>query len=83
MRFAPKQYPAFECAGSQRDADRAAFMYTLIQTAKLNNVDPQAWLADALTRMLTSRKLRSANCSRDRGDKRGHRMQVVVVSCNM
>src|ERR1700719_45444 len=74
LRFAPKQYPAFECAGSQRDADRAAFMYTLIQTAKLNNVDPQAWLADALTRMLTSRKLRSANCSRDRDDKRGHRM---------
>ena len=32
-------------------ADRAAFMYTLIQTAKLNNVDPQAWLADALTRI--------------------------------
>lgn len=28
-----------------------AFMYTLIQTAKLNNVDPQAWLADALTRI--------------------------------
>jgi hypothetical protein len=47
-------------------------MYTLIQTAKLNNVDPQAWLADALS--LTSRKLRSANCSRDRDDKRGHRM---------
>jgi len=51
LRFAPKQCPAFECAGSQRDADRAAFMYTLIQTAKLNNVDPQAWLADALTRI--------------------------------
>jgi hypothetical protein len=49
-------------------------MYTLIQTAKLNNVDPQAWLADALTRSLTSRKLRSANCSRDRDDKRGHRI---------
>jgi len=26
-------------------------MYTLIQTAELNNVDPQAWLADALTRI--------------------------------
>ena len=26
-------------------------MYTLIQTAKLNDVDPQAWLADALTRI--------------------------------
>ena len=36
-------------AGSERGADRAAFMYTLIVTAKLNNIDPQAWLADTLT----------------------------------
>jgi transposase len=35
-------------AGSERGADRAAIMYTLIQTAKLNDVDPQAWLADVL-----------------------------------
>ncbi|WP_411970739.1 IS66 family transposase [Mesorhizobium sp. BR-1-1-10] len=35
-------------AGSDRGADRAAFMATLIMTAKLNGVDPQAWLADAL-----------------------------------
>ena len=26
-------------------------MYTLIGTAKLNGVDPQAWLADALRRI--------------------------------
>ena len=26
-------------------------MYTLIGTAKLNDVDPQAWLADVLTRI--------------------------------
>ena len=26
-------------------------MYTLIGTAKLNNVDPQAWLADVLGRI--------------------------------
>ena len=26
-------------------------MLTLIQTAKLNGVDPQAWLADVLARM--------------------------------
>ena len=30
---------------------RAALMFTLIQTAKLNNVDVQAWLADVLARM--------------------------------
>jgi hypothetical protein len=34
-----------------RSAERAALMYTLIQTAKLNNVDPQAWLADVLARI--------------------------------
>jgi len=30
---------------------RAAAIYTLIQTAKLNDVDPQAWLADILARL--------------------------------
>jgi transposase len=30
---------------------RAALMYTLIQTAKLNDIDPQAWLADVLARI--------------------------------
>ena len=29
-------------AGSERGAERAAIMYTLIQTAKLNDIDPQA-----------------------------------------
>jgi transposase len=38
-------------AGSERGAQRAALMYTLIQTAKLNDVDPQAWLADVLARI--------------------------------
>ena len=38
-------------AGSERGAKRAAIMYTLIQTAKLNDVDPQAWLADVLARI--------------------------------
>jgi IS66 C-terminal element len=26
-------------------------MYTLIETAKLNDIDPQAWLADVLARL--------------------------------
>jgi len=38
-------------AGSERGADRAAAMATLIITAKLNDVDPQAWLADVLGRI--------------------------------
>ena len=38
-------------AGSDRGGARAALMYTLIGTAKLNDVDPQAWLADVLARI--------------------------------
>ena len=38
-------------AGSERGVERAAVMYTLIQTATLNDVDPQAWLADVLRRI--------------------------------
>jgi hypothetical protein len=35
-------------AGSDRGGERAAMMYSLIVTAKLNDVDPQAWLAHVL-----------------------------------
>jgi len=38
-------------AGSDRGGERAAAMYTLIATAKLNGVDPRAWLADVLARI--------------------------------
>jgi transposase len=38
-------------AGSDRGEERAAAMFTLIETAKLNDVDPQAWLADVLRRI--------------------------------
>ena len=38
-------------AGSDRGGQRAAVMFTLIHTAKLNGVDPQAWLADVLARI--------------------------------
>jgi transposase len=38
-------------AGSDRGGDRAAAMYSLIVTAKLNDVDPRAWLADVLSRI--------------------------------
>jgi hypothetical protein len=34
--------------GSDRGGHRAAVMYSLIVTCKLNDVDPQAWLADVL-----------------------------------
>jgi transposase len=38
-------------AGSDEGGRRAATIYTLIATAKLNDIDPQAWLADVLDRL--------------------------------
>lgn len=37
--------------GSDRGGQRAAVMYSLIVTAKMNDIDPQAWLADVLARI--------------------------------
>jgi hypothetical protein len=38
-------------AGSDRGGERAAVMLSLITTAKLNGIDPRAWLADVLARI--------------------------------
>ncbi len=38
-------------AGSDKGGEGAAAIYTLIETAKLNGVDPEAWLRDVLTRV--------------------------------
>jgi len=38
-------------AGSDRGGQRAATMTSLIVTAKMNDIDPQAWLADVLARI--------------------------------
>jgi hypothetical protein len=38
-------------AGSERGADRAAAITTLIMTAKLNDIDPLSWLTDVLARI--------------------------------
>jgi transposase len=40
-------------AGSDDGGRRAAALYTLIETAKLNDVDPEAWLRDVLARLAT------------------------------
>lgn len=37
--------------GSDRGGERAAMMYSLIQTCRLNDVDPLAWLTDVLARI--------------------------------
>ena len=38
-------------AGSDKGGDRAAAIYTLVQTARLNGVNPEAWLSNTLTRI--------------------------------
>jgi transposase len=39
--------------GSDRGGKRAAAMYSLIVSCKMNDVDPRAWLADVLARIAT------------------------------
>ncbi len=39
--------------GSDRGGQRAAAMYSLVVTAKMNGIDPQAWLTDVLSRIAT------------------------------
>ena len=38
-------------AGSDEGGRRAAIIYTLIETARLNDVDPEAWLGDVISRI--------------------------------
>ncbi len=51
LRCVPLGRKAWLFCGSDRGGQRAAVLYTLIQTARLNDVDPQAWLADILARI--------------------------------
>ncbi|TWB48227.1 transposase IS66-like protein [Nitrospirillum viridazoti] len=37
--------------GSEAGGDRAALLYSVLETAKLNGLDPEAYLADVLDRM--------------------------------
>ena len=39
--------------GSDQGGERAAAIYTLIVTAKLNDLDPEAYLRDVLARIAT------------------------------
>ena len=47
--------------GSDSGGQRAAAIYTLIETCKLNDVDPRAWLADVLARIADHRAQRLAD----------------------
>ena len=51
LRCVPLGRKAWLFCGSDRGGQRAAILYTLIQTARLNGVDPQAWLGDVLARI--------------------------------
>ncbi len=56
MAIGPITYMSLNLGPQVREDDgifgvRAAAMYTLIGIAKLNDVDPQAWLADVLARI--------------------------------
>ncbi len=45
-------------AGSDAGGERAAAMYTIVQTAKLNNVNPEAYLRDTLTKIADGHRRR-------------------------
>ena len=49
----------FMFVGSDRGGDRAAVLYTLIETAKLNGLDPEAYIATIIDRMATGHASKS------------------------
>ncbi|WP_033923958.1 IS66 family transposase [Sphingomonas sp. 35-24ZXX] len=51
LRCVPLGRKSWLFCGSDRGGQRAAVAYSLIQTCRLNDVDPQAWLADILARI--------------------------------
>ncbi len=51
LRAIARGRKAWLFVGSDRGGERAAMMYTLIATCKLNDVDPLVWLTDVLTRI--------------------------------
>ena len=51
LRCVPLGRKAWLFCGSDRGGQRAAIMFSLIQSCRLNEIDPQAWLADVLARI--------------------------------
>ncbi|WP_010188687.1 IS66 family transposase [Sphingomonas sp. PAMC 26605] len=51
LRSVARGRKAWLFVGSDRGGERAAMMYSLIGTARLNGVDPLAWLTDVLARI--------------------------------
>ena len=71
-------------AGSDRGGESAAFMYRLITTAKLNGLDPQAWLADVLACIAgtanLSRLRRAPPVGLEPGTRLGSSLTVVLAA---
>ena len=68
--------------GSEAGGKAAAIARTLIETAKLNAVDPHAWLADTLS--LTTRSTSSKICAGpERGGDRAAFMYSLIVTAKM
>jgi transposase len=57
-------------AGSDDGGRHAAALYTLIETGKVNDIDPQAWLADILARLPDHPARRIDQLAGGRGRKR-------------
>lgn len=51
LRCVPLGRKSWLFCGSDRGGQRAAVAYSLIQTCRLNDVDPQAWLTVVLARI--------------------------------
>lgn len=51
LRCVPLGRKSWLFCGSDRGGQRAAVAYSLIQTCRFNDIDPQAWLADVLARI--------------------------------
>jgi transposase len=51
LRSVARGRKAWLFVGSDRGGERAAMMYTLINTARLNGIDPLAWLTDVLAQI--------------------------------
>ena len=60
-------------AGSDGGGARAVAMYTLIGTARLNDIDPQAWLVDMLARIAETPQTRLDELLRWNWDATRHR----------
>ena len=70
--------------GSDRGGRRAAAMYSLIVTAKMNGVDPQAWLADVLSRIAAHPAIGWTSCCPGTGRRnpRNLRSGRLIVHVN-